>query len=197
MLIRALAGGRWRGAFHRNWRGTGRNAPGARHLPQVQRRERRIFPGSTRAPESIPTTPPKPMKLPWPNSTRCWPSLKSLPAAKSASTIITRARRTSVQRAGLIRQLEIAAARKRPILIHCRGTNESTDAWDDLLLVLEERWRSNRPWRHHALLRRWLGAGAPLAGSWFSGLFCRQFNLSQGAAAPRCCRPHAARWNPC
>ena len=47
----------------------------------------------------------------------------------------------NVQRAGLIRQLEIAAARKRPILIHCRGTNESTDAWDDLFLVLEERWR--------------------------------------------------------
>ena len=47
----------------------------------------------------------------------------------------------NVQRAGLIRQLEIAAARKRPILIHCRGTNESTDAWDDLFRVLEERWR--------------------------------------------------------
>ena len=46
-----------------------------------------------------------------------------------------------VQRAGLIKQLEIAAARKRPILIHCRGTDESTDAWDDLLLVLEEHWR--------------------------------------------------------
>jgi len=46
-----------------------------------------------------------------------------------------------VQRAGLIRQLEIAAARKRPILIHCRGTNESTDAWDDLFLVLEECWQ--------------------------------------------------------
>jgi TatD DNase family protein len=46
-----------------------------------------------------------------------------------------------VQRAGLIRQLEIAAARKRPILIHCRGTNESADAWDDLFLVLEEYWR--------------------------------------------------------
>ena len=45
------------------------------------------------------------------------------------------------QRAGLIRQLEIAAARKRPVLIHCRGTNESTDAWDDLFLVLEEHWR--------------------------------------------------------
>jgi TatD DNase family protein len=41
----------------------------------------------------------------------------------------------------LIQQLEIAAARKRPILIHCRGTNESTDAWDDLFLVLEEFWK--------------------------------------------------------
>ena len=47
-----------------------------------------------------------------------------------------------VQQKGLIKQLEIAAARKRPILIHCRGTNESADAWDDLLLVLEEHWRS-------------------------------------------------------
>jgi TatD DNase family protein len=47
----------------------------------------------------------------------------------------------NIQRAGLIAQLEIAAARKRPILIHCRGTNESTDAWDDLLLILEENWR--------------------------------------------------------
>ena len=46
-----------------------------------------------------------------------------------------------VQRAMLIRQLEVAKARKRPILIHCRGTNESTDAWSDLFLVLEEHWR--------------------------------------------------------
>jgi TatD DNase family protein len=45
-----------------------------------------------------------------------------------------------VQRQGLIRQLEIAAARKRPILIHCRGTNETTDAWSDLFLVLEKFW---------------------------------------------------------
>lgn len=46
-----------------------------------------------------------------------------------------------VQRAGLIRQLEIAAARKRPILIHCRGTNESADAWNHLFLVLDTYWR--------------------------------------------------------
>lgn len=45
------------------------------------------------------------------------------------------------QREGLIKQLEIAAARKRPILIHCRGTNESTDAWDDLFEILEAHWR--------------------------------------------------------
>ena len=46
-----------------------------------------------------------------------------------------------VQRGGLIDQLEVAAARKRPILIHCRGTNESTDAWQDLFAVLDEHWR--------------------------------------------------------
>jgi len=46
-----------------------------------------------------------------------------------------------VQQRVLIRQLEIAAARKRPILIHCRGTNESADAWNDLFLVLEQFWR--------------------------------------------------------
>jgi TatD DNase family protein len=45
-----------------------------------------------------------------------------------------------VQHEGLIRQLEIAGARKRPIVIHCRGTDESTDAWEDLFLVLEEHW---------------------------------------------------------
>jgi TatD DNase family protein len=47
----------------------------------------------------------------------------------------------TVQREGLNKQLEIAAARKRPILIHCRGTNESSDAWDDLFDVLESHWR--------------------------------------------------------
>ena len=46
-----------------------------------------------------------------------------------------------VQRAGLIRQLEIAAAWKRPILIHCRPKEGTTDAWDDLLEILEAHWR--------------------------------------------------------
>jgi TatD DNase family protein len=45
-----------------------------------------------------------------------------------------------VQKEGLISQLLIAAARKRPILIHCRPKDGSTDAWDDLFEVLEEHW---------------------------------------------------------
>jgi len=46
-----------------------------------------------------------------------------------------------IQQEKLVAQLTIAAARKRPILIHCRGTNESTDAWDDLFPILEAHWR--------------------------------------------------------
>ena len=45
-----------------------------------------------------------------------------------------------VQKEGLISQLLIAAARKKPILIHCRPKDGSTDAWDDLFEVLEEHW---------------------------------------------------------
>ena len=46
-----------------------------------------------------------------------------------------------VQRAGLVRQLEIAAARKRPILIHCRPKDGRSDAWDHLFLTLDTFWR--------------------------------------------------------
>jgi TatD DNase family protein len=46
-----------------------------------------------------------------------------------------------VQRKGLIRLLEIAAARKRPILIHCRPKDNTTNAWDDLFEILEAHWR--------------------------------------------------------
>lgn len=45
------------------------------------------------------------------------------------------------QRQGLIAQLEIAAERKRPILIHCRGKEESSDAWEDLFTLLNQYWR--------------------------------------------------------
>ena len=48
----------------------------------------------------------------------------------------------AVQKDGLVAQLEIAARRKRPILIHCRPKEEKTDAWEDLFLILEAHWRS-------------------------------------------------------
>lgn len=48
----------------------------------------------------------------------------------------------ATQREGLIAQLEIAAARERPILIHCRAKDGMTDAWDDLFAVLEQHWRA-------------------------------------------------------
>ncbi|MGO9317009.1 MAG: TatD family hydrolase [Terracidiphilus sp.] len=46
-----------------------------------------------------------------------------------------------VQREGLVRLLEIAAARKRPILIHCRPTDNTTNAWDDLFEIIEAHWQ--------------------------------------------------------
>jgi len=46
-----------------------------------------------------------------------------------------------LQREKLIAQLEVAAARKRPILIHCRPKDGLHDAWDHLFEVLEEHWR--------------------------------------------------------
>ncbi len=61
-----------------------------------------------------------------------------------------------VQREGFIRQLEVAAGRKRPILIHCRPKDAgspsdrssspgwqdgATGAWEQLFGILEEHWR--------------------------------------------------------
>jgi TatD DNase family protein len=46
-----------------------------------------------------------------------------------------------VQRAGLVKQLEIAAARKRPIVIHCRPRDGEVDTWNHLFLTLDTYWR--------------------------------------------------------
>jgi len=46
-----------------------------------------------------------------------------------------------VQQRGFIQQLEIAAARKRPILIHCRPKEGTDDSWVDLLDLLNQHWR--------------------------------------------------------
>lgn len=46
-----------------------------------------------------------------------------------------------VQADAFIRQMEIAAAHKLPILIHCRASVDSANAWDDALALLNQHWR--------------------------------------------------------
>jgi TatD DNase family protein len=45
-----------------------------------------------------------------------------------------------VQQRVFRQQLELAAAVKLPILIHCRPSQNSDNAWDDLLAILREHW---------------------------------------------------------
>jgi len=47
-----------------------------------------------------------------------------------------------VQQRVFRQQLELAAEVKLPILIHCRPSQNSTNAWDDLLAILREHWAS-------------------------------------------------------
>ena len=45
-----------------------------------------------------------------------------------------------VQQRVFRQQLELAAAVRLPILIHCRPSHDSDNAWDDLLAILREQW---------------------------------------------------------
>jgi TatD DNase family protein len=44
------------------------------------------------------------------------------------------------QKQAFVQQMEIAAARRRPIIIHCRPSEGSTNAWDDTLAMIETNW---------------------------------------------------------
>jgi TatD DNase family protein len=44
------------------------------------------------------------------------------------------------QKQAFARQMEIAAGRRRPIIIHCRPSDGSTNAWDDTLAMIENEW---------------------------------------------------------
>ncbi len=44
------------------------------------------------------------------------------------------------QKQAFVAQMEIAAARQRPIIIHCRPSDGSTNAWDDTLAMIESNW---------------------------------------------------------
>jgi TatD DNase family protein len=39
-----------------------------------------------------------------------------------------------------LRQCELAAAARLPIIIHCRASDNSTNAWDELLMLLSQGW---------------------------------------------------------
>ena len=47
-----------------------------------------------------------------------------------------------VQQRVFLQQLEMARAAKLPIVIHCRPSDNSVNAWDDLLRLLREKWAS-------------------------------------------------------
>lgn len=48
-----------------------------------------------------------------------------------------------VQREVFVRQMEVARARKKPIVIHNRPSDNSENAWVDLLRLLGEHWASS------------------------------------------------------
>lgn len=47
-----------------------------------------------------------------------------------------------LQKAVFSRQMEISAARRKPIIIHCRPVEGTTQCWDDTLTMIEEQWKS-------------------------------------------------------
>src|ERR1022692_3734047 len=48
-----------------------------------------------------------------------------------------------VQQQVFVRQLQLAHAAKLPVVIHCRPSDGSEDAWEDCLKLLREHWASN------------------------------------------------------
>jgi TatD DNase family protein len=48
-----------------------------------------------------------------------------------------------VQKTVFIRQMELAASAKLPIVIHCRPSEASDNAWDDCLALMRDHWAAN------------------------------------------------------
>ncbi|MGB7599144.1 MAG: TatD family hydrolase [Candidatus Sulfotelmatobacter sp.] len=48
-----------------------------------------------------------------------------------------------VQKTVFIRQMELAAAAKLPIVIHCRPSEASDNAWNDCLALIKDHWVAN------------------------------------------------------
>jgi len=48
-----------------------------------------------------------------------------------------------IQQKVFIRQMELAGAAKLPIVIHCRPSDNSDNAWEDCLALIEQHWKSS------------------------------------------------------
>jgi TatD DNase family protein len=48
-----------------------------------------------------------------------------------------------VQQRVFLQQMEMARAAKLPIIIHCRPSNDSENAWDDVLQIIGENWATS------------------------------------------------------
>ncbi|HZQ17944.1 MAG TPA: TatD family hydrolase [Terriglobales bacterium] len=46
------------------------------------------------------------------------------------------------QKSVFVRQMELARLAKLPIVIHCRPSDNSENAWDDCLALIEQHWKS-------------------------------------------------------
>jgi TatD DNase family protein len=58
------------------------------------------------------------------------------------------------QRQVFMQQMELAAQAKLPIVIHCRPSNGSDDAWNDCLTLIQEHWA---PWGMGGVLHCFTG----------------------------------------
>ena len=68
-----------------------------------------------------------------------------------------------VQKVVFRRQMELAATAKLPIIIHCRPSNDSENAWDDTLQMLGAHWApSGLPGILHCFTGEWKHAQAAL-----------------------------------
>jgi TatD DNase family protein len=69
------------------------------------------------------------------------------------------------QKQAFAQQMEIAAARRRPIIIHCRPSDGSTNAWDDTLAMIENNWmRTNLGGILHCFTGEWEHARRAMDG---------------------------------
>jgi TatD DNase family protein len=48
-----------------------------------------------------------------------------------------------VQQQVFLKQMELARAAKLPIIIHCRPSQDSENAWDDCLSLIDQHWKSS------------------------------------------------------